>query len=124
MASLKQRNDAVSILWRRVLLAALIFVFIILTINVWGLYRKERESALMRMQATNHYQDLVERQNTLEANINSLETDRGKEEALRGSYDVGKKGEQLIVIVDPSTTTLIQATSTPDDWLGKLFWWW
>lgn len=124
MSGIKPRIDPVRLMWKRGGLLLLMCVAVIGVVTISNVYRKERESAALRMKAYAHYADLAGRKDKLAGNIASLETDRGKEEALRNSYSVGRQGEGMIIIVDPSSTTLIQATSTSNSWLTRLFWWW
>ncbi|HVU75829.1 MAG TPA: hypothetical protein VHD38_03280 [Candidatus Paceibacterota bacterium] len=62
----------------------------------------------MREDSERQLQELTQQQESLQDNINKLQTARGKEEALRDQYAVGKPGEQLVIIVEPdrpATTT-------------------
>lgn len=79
--------------------------------GLWSAYQKERESAALRHEAEVQLADLTERGDQLKAKLSRLETDRGKEEALRERYEMGKEGENLIVIVDEPAPEA--PTSTP-----------
>ncbi len=110
---------------KRIGLAGLFLLVIIAILGVWNAYQKERESAGLRAEAEGQHADLVARATQMQDNLARLNTDRGKEEALRTQYAMAEKGEKLIVIVDPSTTTPIHATSTSaGDWFRKTFWPW
>jgi cell division protein FtsB len=124
MAILKPRNDPVKIFWRRILLLALVLVVLFGLWAVVGVYMKERESSHLREQAEAQLKDLQTREVALNARIDSLETERGQEAALRDAYQVGKAGEGEITIVDqPASTTLITPVETKT-WWQKVFWWW
>ena len=86
-----------------------------------GVYQK-RES--LQRPAENQYNMLSQQQTQLQSDIASLETDRGKEAALRQQYAVGKKGEGLIVIVDPRSDAPRQASSTIMQWVRKFLPFW
>ena len=92
--------------------------------GVWNAYQKERESRALRMQAELQLYNLTQQQTQLSAQISKLETDRGKEEALREQYALGKKGEGLIIIVDSPTPAPVQASSTFMRLFQKAFSWW
>jgi len=91
--------------------------------GVWGVYKKERESAELRTQVERERADLISRRALLESDLNSLKTDRGIEEALREQYALAERGEQMIVIIDPEVPVPTKATSTVGEWLRKFFWW-
>lgn len=112
------------LLWRRLGIAALFILVLIAASGVWSVYQKERESLQLRSEAENQYNTLSQQQTQLQSDIASLETDRGKEAALRQQYAVGKKGEGLIVIVDPRADTPRQASSTIMQWVRKFLPFW
>ena len=89
------------------------------------MYKKERESAILRVQAENERADLLKREARLKEDIDTLGTDRGLEEALREQYALAERGEGLIVIVEPQTPESVQATSSDAlKWFQKIFFWW
>lgn len=112
------------LLWRRLGIAALLFLVLVAASGVWSVYQKERESLQLRSEAENQYNTLSQQQTQLQSDIASLETDRGKEAALRQQYAVGKKGEGLIIIVDPKAEQPKQASSTILQWVHKFLPFW
>ncbi len=100
-----------------------LFILIAVSISsVWGVYKKERESAELRTQALRERSELQGRRAVLESDLASLNTDRGIEESLREQYALAESGESLIVIVDPQAPAPIKAASTVREWLRKAFW--
>jgi cell division protein FtsB len=106
------------------MLIGLFFLVVASAWAVWGVFKKDRESSALRAQAEAHLKDLTDRQAHLTASIGALETDRGREEALRDAYAVGKQGEGLIIIVDQTPTTTPKENTSPLDWLKRAFSWW
>lgn len=106
----RQQMDPVRLFGRRLLMFALFVLVVIAATGVWSAFGKQRESGEMRREAELRLADLAERSDQLNAKLVRLETDRGKEEALRERYELGREGERLIVIVDapvpekPTTT--------------------
>ena len=115
------RNDPVRLFWRRVLTAGILVMAVFAGVGVVKVYLKERESAALRAQAEAGLADLESRHEKLETDVAALRTESGKEKVLRGAYDVGKRGEHLIVIVEPTAPSHPRATTTP--WYERLKWW-
>jgi len=93
--------------------------------GVWNAYQKERESGALRAQAQAQLNDLTTQQSELNSDINKLQTARGKEAVLRQQYALAAKGEGVIVIVNPSTSTEAATTSSAFvEWLHNTFPWW
>jgi hypothetical protein len=53
-----------------------------------------------------------------------LRTVRGKEEALREQYEVGRDGERLIIIVEPKVPEPIHASTTWEKWVTRYLPFW
>ena len=109
---------------RRLVLLGLFALIVLSAMGVWSAYQKEKESCLLRKEAEMQLGDLSKRQAQLDADIASLETDRGKEQVLREHYALAARGEGLIVIVDTPPVAPTRATSSLVDWLKKTFTWW
>lgn len=113
------------LLVRRLLVLLLAIMVISAAVGLWRTYRKARESSQLRHEAEVQLADLNEREAKLRDDLARLESDRGKEEALRERYGLGKSGEHMIVIVDesgpaPATTT----QSTFSKLLHRALPWW
>ena len=109
----------VRLLWRRLGIVALLVLVAAAVFGVWNVYQKDRESQVLRYQAESQYTTLAQQQALLQSDISSLQTERGKEAALRQQYAVGKQGEGLIVIVDPTPPAPVQASSSIMQWVQK-----
>lgn len=124
MAISDRRRHIVRLLWRRLGIAGLFVLVLVAAGGVWSVYQKERESLSLRQEAENQYSTLSQQEAQLKNDIASLETDRGKEAALREQYAVGKKGEGLVIIVDPKASLPQQASSTIMQWVHKFLPFW
>jgi cell division protein FtsB len=104
---------------RGLLIGVLLLVIFWLVSLIWGLLGKAQVAIKESRDAEWQYRALEERKATLEANLAALQTDRGRDAAIRTSFGVAKPGEEVIVVVPPATST---ATETPP-WWQRLFDW-
>ena len=91
---------------------------------VWSVYGKERDSRAFRAQAEEEQRHLSEQKMQLTGNIARLETVRGKEEVLRENYELGRRGEGLIIIVDPPEPEPIVEEKGIRQWVTKFLPFW
>ena len=124
MAAIHKSNEPLRLFFRRLGTLGLLIVVGVVAVGVWNVYRKERESRVLRTQAEMQRDSLAEQSATLDAETAKLKTDRGKEEALREQYDVGRKGEGLIVIVEPPEPQPIATSTSFMERFRKAFTWW
>ena len=124
MAMARGSSQAVKLLWRRLGLVALLLLVLLALSGWWNVFKKERESRALRQQSESTVNSLSEQEAQLKADIASLKTERGKEAVLRAQYAVGKKGEELVVIVDPGTPKPVQASSSVMQWVRTFLPFW
>ena len=121
----KPKADPVRLFWRRVLLLALLILVLIGISGVWRIYNREIESSQLQQESATHLADLMKREQQLKADIENLNTARGKEAALRQQFQMGKPGEGMIVIVNPKAPEVIQSTTTRfSRFMDSVFPWW
>ncbi len=103
-----------------------LFLLVVLAMSgVWGIYRKDQESAVLRNEALAHLADISAQQDQLTASISALETERGKEAALRQQYNVGNAGEGMVIIIEPTKAVPVATSSSAfQKWLKSAFPWW
>ena len=90
-------------------LVVLVIICIFLANGVWGVYKQERQTRINKNQRLSHFNDLKIRKDSLEEEINRLNTERGIEEEIRKKFEVAKEGEEVIVIVDsPENVSLYE----------------
>ena len=124
MWSSRHRNEVVKLFGRRLLLLGVFLITVALISGVWNIEGKAQESASLKKQAEAQLADLTKRQDQLTADIESLKTDRGKEEALRQQYALAAKGEHMVIIVDPESAAVTVASSTVMQKIAGFFSWW
>ncbi len=122
MLDFQQKRKLRSIAYSWVTVCILCIVSILALRSVWVVYTKYRESNTLRMQSYARLQELESRERELSDRIQRLDTDQGVEAEIRSKFDVAKKGEQVIVIVDDTVST-----STPPashsiwSWIVNIF---
>ena len=80
-----------------IVLGIIILIFSWSVIRFWGKMAETRKNKEIAEAKT---ETLREQKGALRADIEKLETDRGKEEFFRENYGLVKEGEEVIVIVD------------------------
>ncbi len=76
------------------------------------------------MQAQGQLSELSQRESQLNADIAKLETNRGKEEALREQYELAAEGEGLIIIVDGRAEEAAPPAPSLSTWFRDMLIWW
>jgi len=101
--------------WITFLLLALLVLFVIGVIRMYGKNRRTHQS---RETVAQEIKELTNQKQGLVQDISELSTDRGVEETLRDQYHVKREGEQQIVIIE-------NEPEIPEDsgqsWFSKLF---
>ncbi len=91
-------------LYSRLTIGVLAVIVLFVGYKTWGIYEKERLSREMLEQAKASHGELSLRALALSADIESLKTEAGFEEAVRDRYGVAKEGEEIVVLVDDEDT--------------------
>ena len=113
--------------WRRVLysksvLLVLLVLLIVAIQATWGVFEKQRQARETADLVERELSDLQNRNATLSHNIERLETDRGMEDVIRDSYQVGKDGERTIVVVDEKPLDRTQTIEPKGFWNKVVDW--
>ena len=125
MAIVGKRSDPVRLFARRLALLALFLIVVAAASALWDVYKKERESRVLKNQAEAQLYNLTMQEDHLTAEIARLQTARGKEEMLRQNYEMAKEGENMIMIIEPPESPVIEATSTTMmRWMHRLIPFW
>ncbi len=101
MAIVGKRSDPVRLFARRLALLALLVIVMGACSALFDVYKKERDSRVLKNQAEAQLYNLNMQESHLTGEIARLETARGKEEVLRQNYEMAKEGENMIMIIEP-----------------------
>ena len=104
------------ILFGKIGLIVLVVVFALFANGAWGVYKKASFAKENRELAEKELHDLNEREAALQEEMTRLNTPRGLEEEIRQKFDVGREGEQLIVLVDAPEPEPVVDVSEPSIW--------
>lgn len=99
------------------LLALLVLALLFMVI---GIVEKEETARKAAGQARRELGALLEREKTLEQNVNDLHTERGREASIRETYGVARPDEEVIIVVEPEAEEPLKELSWWDKFLGWL----
>ena len=86
---------------------------------MWGLVTKAKIAINQSNEAKKEYEAMEERRRVLEQNLAALDTELGKDAAIRTAFGVARPGEEVIVVVPPK-----EASTTPQkSWWQKVLEW-
>jgi cell division protein FtsB len=118
MADFQRRKKVRRILYSPLSIIALSMVALFLAKGVWTIWQKERIATSEAKAAALNRSEVEAREHALSASLDALQSERGKEAAIREKFGATKPGEGVIVIVDPERPTTSAATTT--SWWQKL----
>jgi|SRR3989338_5416351 len=100
---IRRKSKKVGFFRSRLGIILLAFLFFFLLKATWGVFIKSHESSDKLKEAEREAVELSLRKNTLASEVAKLKTKRGVEEELRKTFQVGKPGEELAIILDRSS---------------------
>lgn len=103
MFNFHQKRKIRRFLYSPLTLVPLAIVVFFLWSSVWNVYTKERETRVKREMKTAELHLLKTSTASLEAEIERLSNERGKEEEIRSKFEVARENEHVVVIVDPKS---------------------
>ncbi len=127
MPQFQKTTKRSSVLESPIALVFLLGLCVLLGYSVVSIGIKTSEAVHNEKLAKKEYQAEKDKQISLEANLERLNTPAGEEEAIRNTYRVSKEGEGLVVIVDDSKNQKTTETDTTSHgfwvrvkaWFGK-----
>jgi|SRR3989344_5956443 len=108
MRDLRQKKAWRNIMQSKPILALLGIIILIFAWNVLGFWNKMRETSKNKKIAENKIVELKQQKEKLLSDINSLNTDEGKEKIFRENFGLAKEGEDVIVVVEDKNSSRIE----------------
>lgn len=91
----------------------LLIIFILFARGTWGVYKKSSFAKENKDRASQELKSLYEHEVMLTKELEHLGTKRGMEEEVRHKFDVGREGENLIVLIDsPQEEVFVEQKDT------------
>ena len=100
MLDFKKKRKIKEILYSRVTIILLFFIFLFFANSTWDVYKKASLASENKKIAEKDLNALKEREKNLVNKIDRLKTDIGVEEEIREKFGFVKDGEEVVVIVD------------------------
>ena len=97
-------------------------VCVLLAVSVYERFTIEREMAERRAQVEQEQQELVERKQYIQDQVEYLEGERGIEEELRKRFDVAKEGEQVIILLGEDDEDVVESSEPEERSKWYEFW--
>lgn len=111
------------LLYSKWAIALLVIIILIFLNGVWNIFQKERSTDIKRDMAKEELDKLVEREQSLQSEIDRLGTERGVEEEIREKFNVARVGEEIVVIIDaPEDDRVLGEREEKNFWLKILEW--
>lgn len=111
------------ICYSKLMIAVLFIVAFLLIRGTYGIYEKAAETTRDRDRMQAKLAELQARQQVIDNQVDTLQTDEGLERALRQKFGVARVGESIALIVDSqsdATTTAPQERTTTDKVLDTI----
>jgi len=111
------------VLYSKPVLVVLFLLVLAFLIPVWGAYQKVVNTHEQRIAVAAELHELRTREHILQEEINRLETPQGVEAEIRKKYELGREGEELIVIVGDAKPEVRKTTESQErrSFFGRLF---
>jgi cell division protein FtsB len=100
MFDFHQKRKMRTIFGSRLTQGVLLIVSLFVLVSAYNRYLIALEMAERREAVESEIQALQERRTTLESEVKYLSNERGMESELRKQFDVARKGEQVVIILD------------------------
>ena len=117
MVRLQGEREKISVKGK-IMLGVLAVLVLLLSRAVWGVYTKSRLAAGGRAGAESRLAEVEKRRDTLLADVERLNSERGIEEEVRRNLSVIREGEKVINLVEPESVATTSATTS---WWRKVF---
>ncbi len=103
MLDFKEKRKIKRLLYSKLTIVVLGIMLAFLLSSVWGVYKKASIAYNNKERISKDLKSLQARKEALVSDIEKLKNSRGVESELRDRFGVVKEGEEVVVLVDPTT---------------------
>ncbi len=100
MTQFKKQDNPTPLLYSKGMFIILCIGILLLSYSLFGMIKKVITTGKASQVVVARADALIEKKQTLEAEVASLDTDEGVEDILREKFPVVKEGERMVVIAD------------------------
>lgn len=111
MLDSQQKRKVNMVLYHKATLIILFVVALFVAHSTWVVFQKKRESDELKDISLRYKNSLTVRDNELQAQMNRLETEAGKEAEIRSKFSVAKDKENIVVVVNENATSNLSTTT-------------
>jgi len=117
MKKFQRRRQTRNLLTSWVTLVALLVAVFVLGRSTFDVWKKSSLAAERRSEQIVQLRDLEERRDLLEEELTELRTERGVEAELRDRFQIGRPGEEAVIILGDGASegTIEQVTEDEED---------
>ena len=123
MLEFQEKRKLRRFLYSKIALVLLVILIALVLNGVWNIYKKQDLTKDNLAKTASSLESLQVREKMLSSQVERMKTPEGTEEEIREKYGLVKPGEEVIVVVD-SSTTVSDGTSTasPGFWQKVVNW--
>jgi cell division protein FtsB len=104
MFDFHEKRKIKSLLYSKLVIGALFMFAIFLSFSVYDRYVVAEDMKAKLDTKRHELEELKTRAQVLGSKVEYMKDDRGVEEELRNRFDVARKGEQVVILLDPKTS--------------------
>lgn len=125
MREFREKRQTRKLIHSNVTLLVLLIITIFIGKGVWNLHLKEREAYSARVEIEREVMDAESRVGFLDREVGTFKTESGIEREIRETLSVKKPGEEVVVILDSTTTREVKEEGSIKNrissWISNLF---
>jgi len=120
MLDFQQKRKLRSIMYHRTTLIVLGLLLLVMLRSTWIVFEKKSETEQEKNASSKHVAELEARDRELKSQITDVQTASGIEAEIHSRFNVVKDKENIVVLVDDSSTSTASSTTSGGFWAG--FW--
>lgn len=112
MQNFQDKRTRRRLIYSQATILILFFLIVLLSHAVWGIYKKKQLTQSTKATVDRELAFLLARKQSLESDLERLESTRGIESELRSKFQIARPHEEVIVVIDEAVSTSNTAAAT------------